>query len=106
LRNMLINNLNPPELRSDMGSLWENFVISERLKQNENHGNYPNIWFWRNHQQQEIDYLEEAGGALRGWEFKWGKGRFRVPSGFASIYPDCPVSLVSRDNLAEFAGTV
>jgi len=104
LRNMLINNLNPPELRSDMGSLWENFVISERLKRNENHGNYPNIWFWRNHQQQEIDYLEESGGALKGWEFKWGKGRFRLPSGFAAAYPDCPVTLVNRDNLRDFVG--
>lgn len=104
LRNMLINNLNPPELRSDMGNLWENFAISERLKHNENHGNYPNIWFWRNHQQQEIDYLEESGGALRGWEFKWGKWRFRIPAGFAAAYPDCPVSLVNRDNLPEFAG--
>lgn len=104
LRNMLINNLNPPELRNDTGCLWENFVISERLKQNENHCRYPNIWFWRNHQQQEIDYLEEEGGALKGWEIKWGKGRFRVPSAFAAAYPDCPVSLVNRENLLDFAG--
>lgn len=102
LRNMLINNLNPPELRTDVGSLWENFVISERLKHNENHGNYPNIWFWRNHQQQEIDYLEEAGGALNGWEIKWGKGRFRVPAAFAAIYPECGVSLINRENLLDF----
>ncbi len=104
LRNMLINNLNPPDLRPDMGNLWENFVVSERLKHNENHGRYPNIWFWRSHQQQEIDYLEEEGGGLQGWEIKWSKGRFRVPSAFAAAYPDCPVSLVNRDNLLEFVG--
>lgn len=104
LRNMLINNLNPPELRTDTGNLWENFVIAERMKHNENHGNYPNMWFWRNHQQQEIDYLEEGGGALSGWEIKWGKPRFRVPSSFAATYPDCPVSLVNRDNLLAFVG--
>ncbi|MBF0501349.1 MAG: ATP-binding protein [Candidatus Riflebacteria bacterium] len=102
LRNMLINNLNPPDLRSDMGSLWENFVISERLKHNENHGRYPNTWFWRSHQQQEIDYLEEAGGALHGWEIKSGKGRFRVPAAFATAYPECRVSLITRDNLSDF----
>lgn len=104
LRNMLINNLNPPELRTDVGNLWENFVIAERLKHNENHGYYPNIWFWRNHQQQEVDYLEEAGGELRGWEIKWGKSRFRVPSAFAATYPKCQVSLVSKDNLLGFLG--
>ena len=104
LRNMLINNLNPPELRTDIGNLWENFVIAERLKHNENHGNYPNIWFWRSHQQQEIDYLEESGGALKGWEIKWGKARFRVPSTFAATYPQCQVELVNRDNLLDFTG--
>lgn len=104
LRNMLINNLNPPELRPDMGNLWENFVVAERLKHNENHGRYPNIWFWRNHQQQEVDYLEEEGGVLQGWEVKWGKGRFHVPSAFSATYPECPVSLVNRDNMLEFVG--
>jgi len=104
LRNMLINNLNPPDLRTDMGNMWENFVIAERLKHNENHGAYPNIWFWRNHQQQEVDYLEESGGALKGWEIKWGKARFRVPSSFTAAYPECPVELVNRDNLLDFTG--
>ena len=104
LRNMLINNLNPPELRSDMGNLWENFVIAERLKHNENHGNYPGIWFWRNHQQQEVDYLEESGGALNGWEIKWGNARFRVPPAFATVYPQCPVELINWDNLLDFVG--
>ncbi|MBK5276562.1 MAG: ATP-binding protein [Desulfuromonadales bacterium] len=104
LRNMLINNLNPPELRADIGNLWENFVIAERLKHNENHGTYPNTWFWRNHHQQEIDYLEEAGGALSGWEIKWGKARFRVPPAFVAAYPQCPVELVNRDNLLDFVG--
>ena len=104
LRNMLINNLNPPELRTDIGNLWENFVIAERMKYNGNHGACPNTWFWRSHQQQEVDYLEEAGGALNGWEIKWGKARFRVPSAFATVYPHCPVSLVNRDNLFEFVG--
>lgn len=106
IRNMLINNLNPPPLRTDIGSLWENFVISERLKHNENHNRYPNIWFWRSHQQQEIDYLEEEGGALSGWEIKWNKGRFRVPSTFAAAYPECAVSLINRDNLLKFVGAV
>jgi hypothetical protein len=59
------------------------------------HGRYPNIWFWRNHQQQEVDYLEEDDSAPKGLEIKWGKSRFRVPSAFAATYPGCPVSLVN-----------
>jgi uncharacterized protein len=104
LRNMLVNNLNVPDLRSDTGSLWENFVIAERMKYNENSAVYPNSWFWRSHQQQEVDYLEESGGTLKGWEIKWGTARFRVPSTFASAYPACPVELVNRENLLEFVG--
>jgi predicted AAA+ superfamily ATPase len=104
LRNMLINNLNPPEIRTDIGSLWENFVIAERMKHNENHGRYPDAWFWRSHQQQEIDYLEEAGGSLNGWEIRWGTARFRVPTTFSDLYPNCQVKLVNRDNLLDFTG--
>lgn len=102
MRNAVINNLNPPALRSDVGGLWENFVIAERIKSNHNRGRFPNTWFWRSHQQQEVDYLEEEGGALAGYEIKWGEKRLRVPSAFAAAYPDCPVILVNSNNLMEF----
>jgi len=102
MRNAVINNLNPPALRSDVGGLWENFVIAERMKSNHNQGRFPNTWFWRSHQQQEVDYLEEEGGALTGFEIKWREKRLRVPSTFAAAYPQCPVTLVNSDNLMDF----
>src|SRR4030042_2055854 len=102
MRNAVINNLNAPDLRSDVGGLWENFVIAERIKWNHNQGRFPNSYFWRSHQKQEIDYLEELNGVLRGYEIKWRAQKFKVPSGFSAAYPDCPVSLTNRENMTGF----
>jgi len=102
VRNAVINNLNPPDLRSDLGGLWENFVISERMKRNHNQRLFPNCYFWRSHQKQEIDYLEELNGELRGYEIKWHGKRFKIPAGFSAAYPDCLVSLINRENMTEF----
>jgi hypothetical protein len=104
IRNAVINNLNPLALRADVGGLWENFVITERMKWNHNHERFPNGYFWRNRQRQEIDYIEEDGGVLRGYEIKWREQRFKIPSAFKVAYPDCPVRLVSRENLRDFLG--
>ncbi|MEI6260111.1 MAG: ATP-binding protein [Deltaproteobacteria bacterium] len=103
IRNAVINNLNPPELRNDVGGLWENFVIAERMKRNHNQQLFPNTYFWRSHQKQEIDYLEELNGELKGYEIKWREKRMKVPAGFSAAYPDCPVSLINRENMTEFA---
>ena len=102
MRNAVINNLNAPNLRSDVGGLWENFVIAERMKWNHNQSLFPNTYFWRSHQKQEIDYLEELNGALRGYEIKWRETRLKVPTGFMAAYPDCPVSLINRENMTGF----
>ncbi len=102
MRNAVINNLNPPDLRSDVGGLWENFVIAERMKWNHNQGLFPNAYFWRSHQKQEIDYLEELNGALSGYEIKWCDQKFKVPTEFSAAYPDCPVSLINRENMTQF----
>jgi len=103
IRNAVINNLNPPELRNDVGGLWENFVIAERMKRNHNQQLFPNTYFWRSHQKQEIDYLEELNGELKGYEIKWREKRMKVPTGFSAAYPDCPVSLINRENVMAFA---
>lgn len=102
IRNAVINNLNPPELRGDVGGLWENFVIAERMKRNHDQQLFPSSYFWRSHQGQEIDYLEELNGELRGYEINWREKRMKVPAAFSAAYPDCPVTLINRENLAGF----
>jgi hypothetical protein len=102
IRNAVINNLNPPELRGDVGGLWENFVIAERVKRNHDQQLFPSTFFWRSHQGQEIDYLEELNGELRGYEIKWREKRMKVPAAFSAAYPDCPVTLINRENVAGF----
>ena len=100
--NALINNFNPIQLRQDTGMLWENFMISERFKLNCNQNRRVNMYFWRTHQQQEIDLLEEAGGILAGYEIKWGRKKSRIPQAFIKAYPGSPVTVISRDNYADF----
>ena len=70
IRNALIHNFNPTSIRQDMGALWENFFISERIKYNRYNGRYVNMYFWRTTQQQEIDYVEEAAGAMTAFEME------------------------------------
>ncbi len=104
VRNVLINNLNPLHLRGDVGALWENFMISERMKRNRNHGITKNSYFWRTHGQQEIDYIEEAGGNLQGFEFKWGGKRYRPPRAFLDTYAGSSVKVVNRKTFGDFGG--
>lgn len=75
IRNTIINNLNPLELRNDVGQLWENFVISERMKWRRANHLTVNQYFWRTYDGAEVDLVEEYGGKLYGYEFKWGSNR-------------------------------
>jgi predicted AAA+ superfamily ATPase len=102
IRNALINNLNPLELRQDTGALWENFMISERIKYNNNNKRDVNIYFWRTLAKQEVDYIEESRGSLAGAEFKWKKDKFKIPKAFSDAYPGSAVELVNRENYAKF----
>ena len=103
VRNALINNFNPLDLRADAGALWENFMIGERFKFNRNAGIERNEYFWRTHQGQEIDYLEvKEDGALAAFEFKWQKETAREPKGFAAAYPDREYRLVNKYNFRDF----
>jgi uncharacterized protein len=77
VRNMVIGNFNPLELRTDKGALWENFLISERVKQIKYKQSLARIYFWRTKQQQEIDFVEENAGKISGYEFKWNKRIFQ-----------------------------
>lgn len=87
IRNMIINNLNPLDLRNDKGALWENFLISERMKMQAAHQIYTRQYFWRTVQKQEIDLIEESGGEISAFEFKWNhRGKWKLPKTFAERY--------------------
>lgn len=102
IRNVLIANFNALELRQDMGALWENFLISERMKLLQYHQIIVNRYFWRTTQQQEIDYLEERNGAITAYEFKWKKtGGIRTPENFQKTYK-ATVNRISRENFRSF----
>lgn len=104
IRNALIRNFNPLHLRTDVGALWENFLICERLKNNVNDGAFLNSYFWRTHQQQEIDYLEESAGKLAAFEFKWKSVNWKLPKAFSTAYPESPGLAVHQNNFLEFLG--
>lgn len=103
IRNAVIKNWNPIGLRSDVGALWENFLIVERMK----HKSYSNIltndFFWRTHAQQKIDFIEEYDGVIHAYEFKWNpKRKVKWSKTFTRAYPDHQLMVVSRDNYKEF----
>lgn len=104
IRNALIKNLNPLGLRQDTGSLWENFLISERIKSINNEGNSKNLFFWRTHQQQEIDLIEEEGGRIEGYELKMNLKKNIIPKIFRDNYPGVKVSVINRSNYRDFLG--
>jgi predicted AAA+ superfamily ATPase len=98
IRNALINNLNPLSLRGDVGALWENFVIAEKRKAANFIGNQAPLYFWRTHDGQEIDLVEERGGRLFGHEIKWSKPRRKAPVSWSKTYPDASWGVISRQN--------
>lgn len=104
IRNYLIGNLSQVENRTDVGALWENYVITERLKRNYYLGSIAQYWFWRTIQQKEIDYLEEENGQLHAYEFKWNDKRsnVRIPESFAKTYPDASFQVITPKNVDEF----
>lgn len=104
IRNLLIGNLAQVENRTDVGALWENFVISERLKHNFYHSSIAQSFFWRTQQQREIDYLEEENCQLCAYEFKWNdkKSSVRVPQSFAKAYPEASFQVITPKNIDGF----
>ncbi len=104
IRNALINNFNPLQLRNDVGELWENYLVMERLKRQEYLGQAANNYFWRTYRQQELDFVEERGGRLFGYEMKWGKKKVKPPTEWRAAYPDADFTLVNQENYLEFVG--
>lgn len=103
IRNAVIANYAPPELRTDMGALWENMMVSERVKRNMYCGSFAQLYFWRTHDQKEIDLIEEEDGMIRAFEFKWNpKAKSRVPEQFIKSYSPTEFTVISPDNYWEF----
>ncbi|NUQ22335.1 MAG: ATP-binding protein [Saprospiraceae bacterium] len=104
IRNSIIQQYQPMELRSDKGALWENFLVVERLKRLQQLTLRSNRYFWRTYQDAEIDYIEERDGRLSAYEFKWQNKPARLPVAFANAYPGCDFTVVHRDNFEDFIG--
>ncbi len=104
VRNSLIQNFNPLGLRNDVGQLWENYMMAERMKANQFNDRFVNRYFWRTYDQKEIDLVEEYGGDLYGYEFKWQSEEIRksVRKAFLEAYPGAKLTTVSRQNYEEF----
>lgn len=103
IRNALINNFNTPTFRDDLGELWENYIISERLKYQEYNKVLSANFFWRTHTRQEIDWVEERGGDLYAYEFKWNpKKKAKIPASWGKAYPDASFEVINSDDYLDF----
>lgn len=97
LRNALINNFSPLNQRNDIGQLWEQYVLSERIKNNAYQGYHPQYFFWRTYDGQEIDLIESRNGKLKAFECKWKTGQVKKPVAFAKSYPDATFTVVNQE---------
>jgi len=103
IRNAIIQNFNPLSLRNDVGALWENFLIADRMKKNAYDKNDVFHHFWRNYNGQEIDYIEVQNGDYHAFEFKWSeKRKVKIPNAFQKLYPECSFSVVSSKDFDRF----
>lgn len=103
IRNAVLSNFAPLELRNDTGALWENLMVSERVKRNSYLGDFAQLFFWRTHERQEIDLVEEQDGVLRTFEFKWNdKVKVKRPKSFFDTYPNSTYEVVTPENYWNF----
>ncbi len=102
IRNGIILQFNPLSLRQDIGALWENFLFIERMKMRSYTELYRNAFFWRTHNDREIDYIEEGDGALDGYEFKWSDRTVYPPAEWSTSYPGASFKVVSVQNYLDF----
>lgn len=103
IRNALIANVNTLAFRNDQGQLWENYMVSERLKYQSYKGMLVNNYFWRTYNQQEVDWVEERGGKIYGYEFKWNSNKVKgAPSSWKKMYPDAEFITIHPNNYLDF----
>jgi predicted AAA+ superfamily ATPase len=102
IRNALIGHFSDLAERNDVGQLWENFLLAERIKRNAYQQRFANYYFWRTYHGSELDLVEEAEGRLMGYEFKWGKRRNAPPSAWMEAYPHAGYQCYNNENFLEF----
>ncbi len=103
VRNAVINNFNPLQLRNDKGALWENYLIAERIKFNHYRNHFYQFYFWRTTEQQEIDWIEETDGQISAYEFKWQNAhKAKLSRTFANAYPNHNFKAIDKENYWEF----
>ncbi len=102
IRNAVIANFNPVSLRDDLGALWENYILTERMKRNLYTGHLADSYFWRTYDRQEVDLIEEWNGALHATEIEWSPRRVKAPAGFRRAYPDATFRVVHRNDYLDF----
>lgn len=104
IRNAIIANFNPLYLRDDIGKLWENFLVVERLKKQNYKSIIANNYFWRTWDQYEVDFVEEREGKLFGYEFKYSPTKKGSSKNFLTTYPNAEYSTINSDNYLDFVG--
>ena len=103
IRNAIINDFRLPVLRNDMGLLWENYLLAERIKRNAYSRRNVQYYFWRNYNQQEVDLIEFENGKISAYEFKYSPTKkAKSPSAFAAAYPDVVFTTISKDNYLDW----
>jgi hypothetical protein len=102
VRNMLIENFHFLNQRNDVGQLWENFLMVERKKKRAYEFSPANQYFWRTYDRQELDYLEESGGQLHAFEFKYRSTKAKVPQAWKKAYPAAGFSVIHSENYLDF----
>ncbi len=102
VRNAIINHFHPLSMRNDVGELWENYLVIERIKKQNYQNILSNNYFWRSYNQQEIDWIEERDGALFAFEMKWKQVTVKVPSEWRSAYPGAEFKVIHQENYLDF----
>ncbi|MGD9678869.1 MAG: ATP-binding protein [Vulcanibacillus sp.] len=101
IRNAIISNFNDLTTRDDLGKLWENFLVNERIKRQSYKNIHGNQYFWRTWEGNEVDYIEERGGAIHAFEFKYGRAK-KSNKKFVESYPNATIKTITRDNFLDF----
>ena len=102
IRNAITGNFKPLSIRQDIGALWENYLISERIKDNYNKGLRKEFYFWRTYDYQEIDLIEESQDTLTALDFRWGNEKINMPDIFKEAYPNAIFDVVDKENYMNY----